>query len=120
MPCLYKLISFTRPINMKPTQRSSPSLSTSGFQLGSIPRSTSLLLRHLLRSAMRARLLNHFAQFSPELQELAELLYRREGRIVHLLHCGWSQLSSARGCTFFNYDVEPRISWHGDKDVLVE
>jgi len=48
-------------------------LVTSGFQLGSIPRSTSLLLGRLLRSALRARLLIHIAQFSPKLQELAEL-----------------------------------------------
>ena len=74
MPCLYKLIPFTRPMNMKPTQHSSPSLSTSGFQFGSIPRSTSLLLWHLRRSVLRARLLNHFAQFPPELQELAEFV----------------------------------------------
>src|SRR5437762_89351 len=118
MPCLYKLIPFTRPMNMKPTQRSSPSLSTSGFQLGSISRSPSLLLGHLRRRVLRARLLDHFAQFPPELQELAELLCRGEGRIVHLLRCGWSHLSSARCGAFFNYDVEPRVSGHGDYDVF--
>src|SRR5882762_8426082 len=120
MPCLYKLISFTRPMNMKPAQRSSPSLSTSGFQLGSIFRSIALLLGHLRRSVLRTRLLNHFAKLPPELQELAEFLRRREGCTVHLLHCCWSHLSSARCSAFFNYDVEPRVSWHGDNAVLVE
>jgi len=83
------------PMNMKPAQRFSPSLSTSGFQLGSIPRSTSLLLGRLLRSALRARLLIHIAQFSPKLQELAELFPGGERCIVRLLYCGWPRLSFA-------------------------
>src|SRR5690242_14501158 len=123
MPCLYKLIAFTRPMNMKPTHRSSPSVSTSGSQWGSICRSTSLRLWHLRRRVLRARLLNHFAQLPLELQELAEFVCCREGCIIPLLDCRWPQLSSlfsTRCCAFFNYDVKPRVSWHSDNDILDE
>src|SRR5260370_29634972 len=123
MPCLYKLIPFTRPMNMKPTQRSSPSLSTSGFQLGSIPRSTSLLLWHLRLSVLRARLLNHFAQLPLELQELAEFVGRRERCIIHLLDCRWSQLSSlssTRCGAFFNYDLKPLCSSHILNEIFAD
>src|SRR5271157_2492424 len=110
MPCLYKLIPLIRPMNMKPAQRFSPSLSTSGFQLGSIPRSTSLRLGRLRRRALRARLLIHIVQFSSKLQELAEFFSGGECCIVRLLHYGWPRLSFARRGAFFNYDVEPRVS----------
>src|SRR5260370_29734602 len=111
---------FTWPMNMNPAHRFVPSFRSRGVQLGSIRSRSPSLLGHLLRRALSARLLVHFAQFSPQLYQLAELLRSRERRIIRLLCLGWPRFFRVHCRTLSNYNVESCVPWNSDNNVLVE
>src|SRR5580692_9206096 len=111
---------FTRPMNMNPAHRFVPSFCSRGIQFGSIRSRSPSLLGYLLRGALRARLLIHFAQFSPQLHQLAELLRSRERCIIRLLCRGWPRFFRAHRRTLSNYDVESCVPWNADNNALVE
>ncbi len=105
---------------MNPAHRFLPSFCSRGVQFGSIRSRSPSLLGHLLRRALRARLLIHFTQFLPQLHQLAELLRSRERCIAHLLCRGWPRFFLAHRRALFNHDVEPGVPGNSHNDILVE
>src|SRR6267143_4407582 len=111
---------FTRPMNMNPAHRFVPTFCSRGVQFGSICSRSPSLLGYLLRRVLYARLLKHFTQFLPQLQQLAELLRSRKLCIVHLLCRGWPRYFLAHRRALFNDDVESGVPGNSHNKVLVE
>src|SRR5713101_4216491 len=69
-------------------------------------------------------LLIHLTQFLPQLHQLTQLFETRQFRIGQFCGAELGRLESLWRAwfprAFLEYQVKPRVPWHGDNDVLVE